>query len=64
MPMYEHLKPFGFINDSCIVGVSKSERGNYYIIDDAYNYLLCSESTYLNLLANGKPFIESKRKGV
>ena len=62
--MYEHFKPYGFINESCIIGVTKSPRNNYFIIDDTYNYLLCNEKTYLNLLNNGTPYIECKRKGV
>ena len=62
--MYEHFKPYGFINESCIIGVTKSPRNNYYILDESYNYLLCSESTFNELLDHGKPYIETKRKGV
>ena len=61
--MYETLTPYGFINYQCVKGVTKTPR-SYYLIDDVYNYLRISESTYNQLLQDGSKYIENVRKGV
>ena len=62
--LYPHNRPFGFIHRKLIKGVTKSPLGNYYIIDEIYNYLLIDSETFNNLLSDGIPYIETVRKGV
>lgn len=63
MVMYETLSPYGYINYQCIKGVTKTPR-HYYLIDDVFNYIRISESTYNQLIQDGYKYIKCLRKGV